>query len=95
MAMPSAAKRTAMSTMNPSARGMAEKCAGRKPAMRQMTMTKQALDAGHRGSAERAADHDLHARHRRDQCLLQEAELAVPEQAQARKRSTRTAPTCR
>ena len=42
-----------------------------------------ALNDGDGGAAERAADHDLDARDRGDQRLLEEAELAVPEHADA------------
>ncbi len=40
---------------------------------------------GHRGSAKRATDHDLQARHRRDERLLKKAELAIPQETRAGK----------
>ena len=51
---------------------------------RQMTSTSDALHHRHRRAAQRAADHDLQPRDGRHQCLLEEAELAVPQQAEAR-----------
>ena len=47
-----------------------------------------ALNDGDGGAAERAADHDLDARHRRDQRFFQEAELAIPEHGRCRRRWT-------
>ena len=39
----------------------------------------RALQHGDRGAAERAADHDRQARHRRDQSLFEKPKLAVPQ----------------
>ena len=83
MAMPSAANRTAISTMKPRATGTVARCAGRKPATMQTMITSRPWMHGDRRAAQRPADHDLQARHRRDQRLLQKAELAIPEQAEA------------
>ena len=44
----------------------------------------RALDHRDRRAAERASEHDLQPRHRRNQRLLEETELAIPQQADAR-----------
>ena len=64
---------------------MATQLCGRKPAIRQMIRIKRPLDHSDRRAAERAAHHDLHSRDRRDQRLLEKAELAVPEHRDAGK----------
>ena len=54
-------------------------CTGRKPAIRQTTITSSPWSTGNRRSAQRAADHDLQARDRRDKRLLQKSELPIPQ----------------
>ena len=83
IAVPSAANTIAMSAMNSNASGSAESVRGPEAGDQADDQHQQALDHRDRRAAERAADHDLQARHRRDERLLQEAELPVPEQADA------------
>ena len=83
MAVPSAQNTTAISIMNTNAIGTRQQAVRPEPGNRADDQHQRALQHRDGGAAERPPDHDLDARHRRDQRLLQEAELPIEQQPDA------------
>ena len=84
MAVPSAAKTMAIMATKRKATGNGKPGVRAEAGDEADDKDQRALDDGDRCAAQCASDHDLHARDRSHQRLLQEAELPIPEHGNTR-----------